>query len=103
MFHSDDRIWPDDPDVPESYRRRDQLAPSPFPPAPISRWATTATTPTTAGSGARCRGEPEGARDVRLLVLSLASPDSPGGAAILAAVLDFFARTRWERTFLPVR
>ena len=27
VFHADDRVWPDDPDVPEERRRRDQLAP----------------------------------------------------------------------------
>ena len=31
MFHADDRVWPDDPDIPEEKRRRDQLAPTRIP------------------------------------------------------------------------
>ena len=50
VFHADDRVWPDDPDVPDEGRRRDQLAPLRVPEAPISSWETTATTRATAAS-----------------------------------------------------
>jgi signal peptidase I len=104
VYHSDDRIWPDDPHLPDSYRRRDQSHPFTVPPGSFfalgdnrdnsydSRfWG--------AVPAANLKGravfvywsfplEPSSQRSIRELV---------------SIALNFFRKTRWERTLSPVR
>ncbi|HEX5856071.1 MAG TPA: signal peptidase I [Thermoanaerobaculia bacterium] len=101
-LHSDPRVWPDEPPLPEGLRRRDQAPPFPVPaqsyfalgdnrdnsydsrfwgPVPVSH----------------LKGRP--------LFVYWSHPASedrrrPGP---VGWIVDFFESTRWSRTFLPVR
>jgi len=104
VFHADDRVWPDEANVPEEKRRRDQLAPTRI---PEGAYFVMGDNRDDSSDSREWGPVPERNLVGRgLLVywsLAPASPDSPGGAAIFAAIRDAFARTRWDRTFLPVR
>jgi len=104
VFHADDRVWPDDASVPEEKRRRDQLAPTRI---PEGAYFVMGDNRDDSSDSREWGPVPERNLVGRgLLVywsLAPASPDSPRGAAIFAAIRDVFTRTRWDRTFLPVR
>jgi signal peptidase I len=104
VYHSDDRVWPDDPTLPDSYRRRDQSRPFTVPPDSYfalgdnrdnsydSRFWGPVPAPNLKGRAMFVYWsfplEPSAHRSVQELV---------------SIALNFFRKTRWERTLLPVR
>ncbi|HEV8231726.1 MAG TPA: signal peptidase I [Thermoanaerobaculia bacterium] len=104
VYHSDDRVWLDDPALPDSYRRRDQSRPFTVPPGSYfalgdnrdnsydSRFWGPVPTANLKGRAMFVYWsfplEPSGHRSVRELV---------------SIALNFFRKTRWDRTLMPVR
>lgn len=101
---TDERIWPDDPKLPESYRRRDQSRPFTVPPG--SYFALGDNRDNSYDS--RFWGPvPAANLKGRAMFVYWSYPLEPAArrsAKELAAIaLNFFRRTRWERTLMPVR
>jgi signal peptidase I len=99
-FHSETRIWPDDPHLPEASRRRDQLASLRVPEESVfamgdnrdnsydSRfWGPVPTV--------NIKGQ-------ALFVYWSLGPGSRPQGGPLRWIGDFFSRIRWSRTFRPV-
>ncbi len=100
-FHSEARVWPDDPRLPEASRRRDQLAPLRVPAESIFAMGDNRDN----SYDSRFWG-PVAARHVKGRALFVYWSLRPGGSprgGLLASIADVFSRTRWSRTFLPVR
>ena len=100
---SDDRVWPDDPELPDSYRRRDQSRPFTVPPG--SYFALGDNRDNSYDS--RFWGPvPAVNLKGRALFVYWSYPLEPAtrrSVKELAAIaLNFFRKTRWERTLLPV-
>ncbi len=101
-LHSESRVWPDDRELPDALRRRDQLAATRMQPETIFAMGDNRD----ASYDSRFWG-PVPARNVKGRALfvywSLAPPlpDAPSG--IRGAVAGFVGRTRWSRTFSVVR
>jgi signal peptidase I len=104
-FYADDRVWPDDPSIAAERRRRDQLAPSVV--AEDSYFVMGDNRDDSADSrswGAVPADHIEGrALIVYWSLAPRASDASPGWRGALRGPRDLLRRTRWERTFLPVR
>jgi signal peptidase I len=101
-LHSDPRVWPDEPQLREGLRRRDQI--SPFPVPAQSYFALGDNRDNSYDS--RFWGPvPASHLKGRPLVVYWSHP--PGGGrrrpGLIAWIGDFFASTRWSRTLLPVR
>ncbi len=104
-FHADDNVWPDEASVPRNRRRRDQLSPRTV--APGSYFVMGDNRDDSNDSrfwGAVPAANLEG----RALFVYWSVPPRSNGAgggapATLRRPLDALARTRWDRTFLPVR
>ena len=101
-FHSESRVWPDDPELPDGLRRRDHIPLSRVPPE--TYWAMGDNRDNSYDSrfwgpvpAANLKGRP--------LVVYWSYP--PGGElrrhGAFGWLSDFFASTRWSRTFLTVR
>jgi len=101
-IHSDPRIWPDDRDLPDALRRRDQLTPMRVPSESIFAMGDNRDS----SYDSRYWGPvPEANIKGRaLLVYWSFAPASPGAASGLGETIRLLStRTRWSRTLLPVR
>lgn len=102
--HSDERIWPDEASLPDSYRRRDQSRPFTVP--PDSYFALGDNRDNSYDS--RFWG-PVPAANVkgRAMFVYWSFPLEPSGQRsvreLVSIALNFFRKTRWERTLMPVR
>ena len=101
-FHSEARVWPDDRDVPDGLKRRDQFPLSEVPPETYfamgdnrdNSYDSRFWGPVPA---ANLKGRP-------LLVYWSCPPGGgPRRGAAFGRIADFFASTRWSRTLQPVR
>lgn len=104
-FHADDRVWPDDPAIPEEHRRRDQLAERTVPDSAYFMLGDNRDD----SSDSRSWGPvPASHIEGRALLVYWSLPprgsDAPsGGGAFFARPFQILSRTRWSRSFLPVR
>jgi signal peptidase I len=104
-FHADDHVWPDDPAIPEEHRRRDQLAPQTVPPGAYFVLGDNRDD----SSDSRTWGPVPASHVVgRALLVYWSLPprasDAPsGGVSWLTRPFEILSRTRWSRSFLPVR
>lgn len=101
-FHSESRVWPDDRDLPEGLRRRDQIRAFGVPPQTYFALGDNRDN----SYDSRFWGAvPEANLKGRPLFVYWSYP--PGGGprrgGPLGWIADFFASTRWSRTLLPVR
>ncbi len=104
VYHSDDRVWPDDPALPDSYRRRDQSRPFTVPPG--SYFALGDNRDNSYDS--RFWGPvPAANLKGRALFIYWSFPLEPSRQRsvreLVSIALNFFRKTRWERTLMPVR
>ena len=102
--HSDDRIWPDDPQLPDSYRRRDQSRPFTVPPDSFFALGDNRDN----SYDSRYWGPvPAANLKGRAIFVYWSFPLEPSARRsvreLLSIALNFFRRTRWERTLMPVR
>lgn len=101
-LHSESRVWPDDRDLPDSLRRRDQMPPTRILPETIFAMGDNRD----ASYDSRFWG-PVPAANVKGRALfvywSLAPPSTSADPGLKSAVTGFLARTRWARTFSVVR
>jgi signal peptidase I len=104
VVHSDDRVWPDDPKLPESYRRRDQSRPFTVPP---DSYFTLGDNRDNSYDSRFWGPVPAGNLKGRALVVYWSYPLEPAARRsvkeLVAIALHFFRQTRWERTLQPVR
>ena len=103
VFHADDRVWPDEADVPDARRRRDQLAPARVPDGAFFVMGDNRDD----SSDSRAWGPVPASHLVgRALFVYWSLAPRPAEAParpLLAAIGDAFARMRWSRACLPVR
>ena len=104
-FHSDDRVWPDDPSVPDDRRRRDQLAPKGV---PEGSYFVMGDNRDDSNDSRYWGAVPEGHIEGRALFVYWSllprGSDAPSGARAVARLpFDLLRRTRWGRLFRPVR
>lgn len=100
-FHSETRVWPDDPEVPEGLRRRDQLGSLRVPPR--SYFAMGDNRDSSYDSRFWGPVPAENLKGRPLFVYWSLPPSGAGKRGPLRWIADFFAATRWSRTLLAVR
>ena len=98
--HSEQRTWRNDAELPESLRRRDQV-----PPTRISDGSYFAMGDNRDDSYDSRFWGPVPQRNVkgRALLVYWSLPPAAPGRGVLGRLGDFFSKTRWSRTLLPVR
>lgn len=102
--HSDERVWPDDPALPDSYRRRDQSRPFTVPPA--SYFALGDNRDNSYDSrfwGPVPAANLKGRAMFVYWSFPLEASAHRSVKELLSIALNFFRRTRWERTLMPVK
>lgn len=104
IFHADDRVWPDDPALPESSRRRDQSRPFTVPPASYLALGDNRDN----SYDSRFWGPvPASNLKGRAMFVYWSFPLEPSGhrsvRELLSIALNFFRKTRWDRTLMPVK
>ncbi|MEO8432840.1 MAG: signal peptidase I [Acidobacteriota bacterium] len=100
-YHSEARIWPDDSQLPDSLRHRDQLSPVRVPAGSFfamgdnrdSSYDSRFWGPVPAGN---LKGR-------ALFVYWSLAPPGAGSRTFRASVASLFHRTRWSRSFIAVR
>jgi signal peptidase I len=101
-FHSEVRVWPDDQDVPDGLRRRDQF---PLSEVPAQMYFAMGDNRDNSYDSRFWGPVPAANLKGRPLFVYWSYP--PGGGprrgAAFGRIADFFASTRWSRTLLPVR
>ncbi len=101
-FHSETRVWPDDPDVPEGLKRRDQVPLFRVPPEAYFALGDNRDN----SYDSRFWG-PVPAANLKGRPLFIYWSYPPGGGSgrgrAFGWIADFFSSTRWSRTLLPVR
>lgn len=100
--HSDPRVWPNDRDLPDSLRRRDQLPPARIPSESFFAMGDNRDS----SYDSRFWGPvPQGNIKGRALFVywSFAPPPAVPDGTFWSKIRRFAGRTRWNRTLLPVR
>jgi signal peptidase I len=101
-FHSEARVWPDDPELPEALRRRDQVPLLVVPPGTYFALGDNRDN----SYDSRFWG-PVPAANLKGRPLFVYWSYPPGGAqrhsGAFGWIFDVFAGPRWSRTLLPVR
>ena len=101
-FHSESRIWPEDPEVPDGLKRRDQFPLSGIPPETYFAMGDNRDN----SYDSRFWG-PVPAANLKGRPLFVYWSHPPGGGprrgAVFGRIADFFSSTRWSRTMMPVR
>jgi signal peptidase I len=101
-IHSDPHVWPDDPHLPDSLRRRDQLPPSRVPSESYFAMGDNRDS----SYDSRFWGPvPKGNLKGRALFVywSFEPPAPDSRLGVFAKIASLWRRTRWSRTLLPVR
>jgi signal peptidase I len=103
-FHADDRTWPDDPGVPEDRRQRDQLSARRV---PSDSFYVLGDNRDDSNDSRFWGPVPAANLEGRALFVYWSVPPRSSGTSEgrgeLRSPLELFRRTRWDRTFLPVR
>jgi signal peptidase I len=104
VFHSDGRIWPDDSEIADEYRRRDQFGPVMVPPRSVFALGDNRDTSYDSRFWGPVPIENVKGRALFVYWSFAVPPRSNRGLGKILAVLSHFLQwTRWERTLLPVR
>ena len=104
-FHADDTVWPDDPSIAETHRRRDQLAPTRVPERSFFVMGDNRDDSSDSRSwGPVPADHVEGRALFVYWSFAPRGSDAPTGLAAVARLpIEVARRTRWDRMFRPVR
>jgi signal peptidase I len=104
IYHADERVWPDDPALPDSSRRRDQSRPFTV---PAESYFALGDNRDNSYDSRFWGPVPAANLKGRAMFVYWSFPLEPSTRRsvreLIEIALNFFRRTRWERTLLPVR